>query len=97
MWCPKCKHEYREGVTVCADCGSELVDSLPEEPEAEAPEDLISAEFLAALKAGMEQEQQQAEDSEPEEEPFSSAGVYLDSTDRAEENRSSAWTDFYRL
>lgn len=24
-WCPKCKMEYREGVTVCADCGCELV------------------------------------------------------------------------
>lgn len=24
-WCPKCKTEYREGFTVCADCGSKLV------------------------------------------------------------------------
>lgn len=24
-WCPKCKSEYREGFTVCADCGCELV------------------------------------------------------------------------
>lgn len=30
-WCPKCKEEYREGITVCAECGTELVDSLPEE------------------------------------------------------------------
>ena len=29
-WCPKCKNEYREGITVCADCGCELVDSLEE-------------------------------------------------------------------
>ena len=29
-WCPKCKNEYRDGVTVCADCGCELVDSLEE-------------------------------------------------------------------
>lgn len=27
-WCPKCKNEYREGFTVCADCGCALVDSL---------------------------------------------------------------------
>lgn len=28
MWCPKCKMEYREGITVCADCGTELVQEL---------------------------------------------------------------------
>lgn len=34
-WCPKCKNEYYEGVTVCADCGTELVDSLEEFEKAE--------------------------------------------------------------
>lgn len=29
-WCPKCRNEYREGFTVCADCGVELVDKLGE-------------------------------------------------------------------
>lgn len=27
-WCPKCKNEYREGITICSDCGAQLVDSL---------------------------------------------------------------------
>ncbi len=27
-WCPKCKYEYKEGITVCADCGATLVDEL---------------------------------------------------------------------
>lgn len=27
-WCPKCKLEYVEGIKVCPDCGSTLVDSL---------------------------------------------------------------------
>lgn len=27
-WCPNCKDEYREGITVCADCGATLVDDL---------------------------------------------------------------------
>lgn len=30
-WCPKCKSEYREGFRICADCGCELVDILPQE------------------------------------------------------------------
>ncbi len=30
-WCPVCKNEYREGIRVCADCGADLVDQLPEE------------------------------------------------------------------
>ncbi len=35
-WCPKCKNEYREGVTVCPDCEIELVDELVEEEEFDA-------------------------------------------------------------
>ena len=37
-WCPNCKTEYQEGIEKCADCGSDLVEELPEEevlPEAE--------------------------------------------------------------
>ena len=36
-WCPKCKNEYVEGITTCADCGVELVDELPEEIEDDSP------------------------------------------------------------
>ncbi len=28
-WCPNCKTEYREGVSTCGDCGSELVAEQP--------------------------------------------------------------------
>ena len=35
-WCPNCKTEYREGFTRCADCGADLVPTLPDEaPEPE--------------------------------------------------------------
>ncbi|MCR5204744.1 MAG: hypothetical protein K6E47_06780 [Lachnospiraceae bacterium] len=29
-WCPNCKTEYREGISVCADCGATLVAELTE-------------------------------------------------------------------
>lgn len=28
MWCPKCKTEYKEGIFVCADCGTTLIEEL---------------------------------------------------------------------
>ena len=33
MWCPKCKNEYREGITVCVDCKVDLVESLDKTEE----------------------------------------------------------------
>ncbi len=30
-WCPKCKTEYKEGITVCADCDSTLVEELKQQ------------------------------------------------------------------
>lgn len=30
-WCPICKNEYKEGITVCSDCKCELVNSLIDE------------------------------------------------------------------
>lgn len=32
-WCPKCKMEYQEGITICDDCQIELVESLEVEEE----------------------------------------------------------------
>ena len=80
-WCPKCKNEYREGFSVCADCGSVLVD---EETfvrlEAEQPADFSSE--AAEDKAGASQSRGKGE---------SSRIPYRDNAERASENRSSAW------
>lgn len=50
--CPKCKNEYVEGVTECADCGCALVDSIEEQESCplifgEQPQMERLAEFLA--------------------------------------------------
>ncbi len=31
MWCPKCKTEYQDGITQCAECHTPLVEELPVE------------------------------------------------------------------
>jgi len=46
--CPKCKNEYREGITHCADCNCELIS---EETQKEEKKLLIEAPFPAAKKA----------------------------------------------
>lgn len=32
-WCPKCRNEYREGITICAECKIELVERLEDIPK----------------------------------------------------------------
>lgn len=46
-WCPKCKSEYREGFTICADCGCQLVE---EEPVSLLPLTFGEREQMEALK-----------------------------------------------
>ena len=102
-WCPKCKSEYRQGFTVCADCGSELVEEEPADVPASAgqgewenvQEDVRPKEDGITIG-----------DSEPFDEPegtiesnetvtarsaFGSSSLYQSSSQRADENRSSAW------
>lgn len=35
MFCPECQYEFREGVTVCPDCGVPLLEELPSKPAAQ--------------------------------------------------------------
>ncbi len=53
-WCPKCKTEYREGFTVCADCGSELVKEQPVEERKQKPNRESPGEVLVFKTAPRE-------------------------------------------
>lgn len=86
-WCPKCKSEFREGFTVCSDCGSALVEEQFMEP------------------AGQRMQMSEQQDREVREEELSESvsvksdvstrayrvPVYQDSSEKANENSSSAW------
>lgn len=90
-WCPKCKYEYKKGISICADCGEELVESL--DPDKKNLE--LEQEF---------DEDEQIEDfDESEYGPISLLGglksiqsnrattVYQKNEDKAEEFKSSAY------
>ena len=50
MYCPECRTEYREGFTVCVDCGAALVPELPPEPMPEpSPEGADFEEVLGFM------------------------------------------------
>lgn len=139
-WCPKCKNEYRDGITECADCGCKLVregelsafvnlifgeeeqmnglkkfleyNGLEQvqirfDEEEQVFELLVREEdhkkALTVSRVFLEQEANQhvsEQDEEESEEPKgkedfisrSSGGNYQNSAERAEDNRSSAWT-----
>jgi hypothetical protein len=46
-FCPRCREEYREGFTVCADCGVTLVDTQGPETPAEEGDRLAQWEQVA--------------------------------------------------
>ncbi len=38
-YCPNCRYEYQDSVTVCPDCNETLVSDLPAETENDSPDD----------------------------------------------------------
>src|SRR5579872_7562201 len=56
-FCPRCRAEYRDGFTRCADCGDLLVAELPASPVSVAPEEPVrektAATFATYAEAAM--------------------------------------------
>lgn len=84
-WCPKCKNEYREGFTVCTDCGSGLIS------DEEYHKQLVW-EKRRTEKEEAAEGQEAVEKKETAENQESGQGLlYQDNSQRASENRSAAW------
>ena len=104
-WCPKCKSEYREGFTLCSDCGSRLVDEEPEEEmlmeaQAEVEEEFVEivsedvseegSDDAAEENGSSEKKERKIAEEEPQMRRVFSSGFYHDNTERANDNKSSA-------
>ena len=58
MYCPKCRAEFREGYSRCADCGTDLLETLPEEVEKPGYVELATVFTegeIALLKSSLDQ------------------------------------------
>ena len=94
-WCPKCENEYIKGITVCADCGTELVESLEEYKRQKAALEEKEAAFEEMEEESVEeteQDEQQEGEGAPDGNEKKWTKAYRNSAQKAEENKSSAYT-----
>ena len=105
-FCPNCKYEFREGITVCSDCGATLVDDLSlfsSETKKETSEiltdditvkegDLEASDLEENTEGEISPEDFVLEYDDAEEivREFKRAEPYVNNEEKAEDNKSSA-------
>ena len=89
MWCPKCKNEYVAGITTCADCGVELVDSLETYEETQKKELEMADASVADFYDENISEEADSDTSTPSFEP---ARAYISKKAKTEDMKSTAYT-----
>lgn len=88
-WCPKCETEYREGITVCADCGSTLVEDLSSSPQISETQSLEEAfQNMSEEEAAAFFEETKKEAMERRKRLAESPGLYVESSKKAQDFKS---------
>ncbi|MCR5268291.1 MAG: hypothetical protein K6E16_07235 [Lachnospiraceae bacterium] len=91
-WCPNCKYEYKEGITVCADCGAALVDSLEEIEAMEEAARLNEEQDLKQMKEELRNKiTAHAEELQLQDDEVKAIASYKKAKDKAADYRSSGY------
>lgn len=90
MWCPKCKNEYVQGITQCADCGVALVNSLEEYEAAEAKASMEA--FREMYENSEESAVSDGTAKETDDAPVQAAHAYVSKKSKTEDLKSTAYT-----
>ncbi len=95
-WCPVCKCEYKKGILKCAECKVDLVDSLEDDKEeTPVPNEELSEEIVMELAKELNENKEihfTDRDAEiPAVRIAKKAGVYRNSKELSNENKSSAY------
>lgn len=91
MWCPKCKNEYVPGITKCADCGVDLVESLKDYELTR--EETMQTAMAEMCNITQREEADSPEDDTGEDTVYSApAHAYVSKKSKTEDIRSTAYT-----